>query len=128
MKKLRVTVDGKSYEVQVEELESPGGAPSAVPASPASGSASVAPPPSAAPRPSAPVAAGSGQVVSPLAGRVVAVNCAVGDAVEAGATLITLEAMKMNTFVTASVAGTVKEILTREGDAVEEGRVLVTLG
>jgi len=127
MKKLRVTVDGKAYEVVVEELD--GGAPAASPSpSPVSSSVSAPVAAPAAPRPSAPATAAPGDVTSPLAGRVVAINCAVGDAIEAGATLVTLEAMKMNTFVTAAGAGTVKAIHVKEGDAVEEGQPLVSVG
>jgi len=131
MKKLKVTVDGKAYEVIVEEID--GGAPAAAgapaPAPVSSSSSSVAPPAAAAPKPAAPPAAGGpGQVVSPLSGRVVAINCGVGDAVDSGANIVTLEAMKMNTFVTAPSAGTVKEVLVKEGDAVEEGQVLAVIG
>jgi glutaconyl-CoA/methylmalonyl-CoA decarboxylase subunit gamma len=125
MRKLRVTVDGKPYEVLVEEID--GGAPApAAPVPAAATGASVSAP--VAPAPSAGAAsAGPGEVPSPLAGRVVAINCKVGESVEAGATLITLEAMKMNTFVQAPAAGKVTDILVKEGDGVEEGQPLVKL-
>lgn len=132
MKKLRVTVDGKVYEVIVEELE---GSPS-VPGAPTPqvspqgarlGGAPVAPPAPAASS-SAPASAGPGDVPSPLAGKVVVINCSVGQQVAAGDTLITLEAMKMNTFVQAPSAGTIKAILVKEGDAVQEGQPLVSIG
>jgi glutaconyl-CoA/methylmalonyl-CoA decarboxylase subunit gamma len=127
MRKLRVTVDGKAYEVVVEELDAGGSAqpaPAMAAASASVGSSVSAP---AAAAPSATASGGPGDVPSPLAGRVVTINVAVGDAVEEGATLVTLEAMKMNTFVTAPVAGTVKAILIKEGDGVEEGQPLVTV-
>lgn len=129
MKKLRVTVDGKAFEVMVETLDEqgqPSPAPSAAPVQQFQ-QTSVAPPPASAARPSAPVAAGAGSVTSPLAGRIVSVDCAVGQKVAAGAQLVTVEAMKMNTFVYAQADGTVAAVSVSPGDAVEEGQVLVTL-
>jgi glutaconyl-CoA/methylmalonyl-CoA decarboxylase subunit gamma len=125
MRKLRVTVDGKPYEVVVEEMDGAAPAP-AGPVPAAATGASVSAP--VAPAPSAGAAsAGPGEVPSPLAGRVVSINCKVGESVEAGATLITLEAMKMNTFVQAPAAGKVEAVLVKEGDGVEEGQPLVKL-
>jgi biotin carboxyl carrier protein len=66
-------------------------------------------------------------VTSPLAGRVVSVDCQIGQKVASGAQLVTVEAMKMNTFVYAQVDGTVATIVVNPGDAVDEGQVLVTL-
>ena len=127
MKKLRVTVDGKAFEVVVESLDEPGtSAPLAAPP-PALHQTSVAPPSASAPKPSASPAAGAGSVTSPLAGRVVSIDCQVGQKVAPGAQLATVEAMKMNTFVYAESAGTVASIHAGPGDAVEEGQVLVTL-
>lgn len=129
MKKLRVTVEGKTFEVVVEALDDQGKpAPfqQAAPA-PAFQQSSVAPPPASAPKPAAPAAAGAGAVTSPLAGRIVSVDCQVGQKVASGAQLVTVEAMKMNTFVYAASDGTVATIAVAPGDAVEEGQVLVTL-
>lgn len=130
MRKLRVTVEGKAYEVLVEELDagsalSSAPARSAGPGAPQPAGAQISAPEVSAAAPA--TAAGPGDVPSPLAGRVVAVNCSAGDVVETGTTLITLEAMKMNTFVQAPSGGTVKAVLVKEGDAVEEGQSLVTL-
>ena len=72
-------------------------------------------------------AVAAGDVPSPLAGKVVSIDVKLGQQVEANAQLLTLEAMKMNTYVFAPAAGTVKEILVHPGDAVEEGRVLVKM-
>jgi biotin carboxyl carrier protein len=127
MKKLKVTVDGKVYDVVVEELDG-GTAPAPV----VSGSAVA---PTAAPLPVAPAspvptpaaAAAPGDITSPLSGKVVTIQCAVGASFEAGASLIILEAMKMNTFVTAQASGVVKAIFVKEGDSVEEGQVLVSV-
>ena len=85
----------------------------------------VAAPASARP---AAAAAPAGAVPSPLAGKVVSIDVKVGQAVVEGAQLLTLEAMKMNTFVYAPKAGTVSAVHVNAGDAVEEGAALVTLG
>jgi biotin carboxyl carrier protein len=78
-------------------------------------------------REAAAVSIASGEVPSPLAGKVVAVDVKVGQTVEANAQLLTLEAMKMNTYVFAPAAGTVEAILVQPGDAVEEGQGLVRI-
>ena len=124
MKKLRVTVDGKAYDVQVEILDE-GEAPAAVhPAhvEPAHVSAPAASTPAATASAAAP-----GDVPSPLAGKVVSIDVQAGQKVEAGAQLLTLEAMKMNTYVFAPAAGTVKEVLVAPGDAVNEGQALIKM-
>ncbi len=123
MKKLRVTVDGKAYDVVVEILDE-GGAPDPI------RPAHVEPAHVSAPPVSAPAASGAaapGDVPSPLAGKVVSIDVKPGQQVAAGAQLLTLEAMKMNTYVFASAAGTVKEVLVAPGDAVAEGQALVRI-
>jgi biotin carboxyl carrier protein len=123
MRKLRITVDGKVFDVQVESLDEPASAPAAGRPPVQLGSAPASAPSSA---PSAP-SAGPGDVVSPLAGRVVSIDCKVGDKVEVGAQLVTIEAMKMNTFVNSQSSGTVSAILVAAGDSVEEGQPLVSI-
>lgn len=124
MKKLRITIEGKTYEVEVEILDEGLPAPTSASAPVASASVGV---PTPAPTPSAPSPAGPGIVASPLAGRVVTIDAKVGKPVSAGDQLMVLEAMKMNTFITAQQSGTIAEILVAEGDAVEEGQALVRL-
>ncbi|HPY31504.1 MAG TPA: biotin/lipoyl-binding protein [Verrucomicrobiota bacterium] len=128
IKKLRVSVDGKSYDVTVElPDESPAIAPPPPMASPVA-SAPVASPAAAAP-PAAPAAApvGDNDIPSPLSGRVTAINVQSGQAVKEGEHLLTLEAMKMNTFITAPRDGVVKEIRVAIGSVVDEGQALVVL-
>ncbi len=133
MKKLRITIEGKTYEVLVEVLDQD--APVAAPpgavslSSAASTSAAPAAPPMA-PKPAAAAApvAGTGDVVSPLAGKIVSIDVKVGQTVEEGAQVATIEAMKMNTYIYAPKAGRVQEVLVSAGDAVEEGVALLRLG
>lgn len=128
MKKLRITVDGHTYDVTVESLDESTPHPTAHPPTPAS--AHVAPPTTSAappPAPAASSAAAAGAVVSPLAGRVTSIDCKQGQRVEAGANLITVEAMKMFMAVTAPSTGSITSVLVNVGDAVEEGQVLLTL-
>lgn len=141
IKKLRVTVDGTSYDVTVEvpddatSAAAPAPAPSApAPAAPAPApKAAAAPAPAPAPAPaaapSAPAvkASSPGDVASPLTGRVTAVVAAPGQDVKEGDHLLTLEAMKMNTFVFAPKAGKVSEIRVAVGDAVEENQLLARI-
>jgi len=125
IKKLRVSVNGKQYDVTVEMADE------APPAPGAAVSAPVAPAVVSAPTPPPAVAraasSGPGDVPSPLAGRVTAVVVQVGQAVKEGDHLLTLEALKMNTFVYAPRAGTVKDVKVTVGAGVEEGQPLVTI-
>lgn len=138
IKKLKVTVDGQSYDVTVEMPDdnvgfTPAPAPAvaapALPPSPAATAPAPAPTPAPAPAPAASSGgpAGPGDVPSPLAGRVIAVNVTAGQAVKEGDHLVTLEAMKMNTFVMAPKSGKVSAVKTAVGDAVEEGQALVSI-
>lgn len=134
MKKLRITVEGKVYEVEVEVLGSSNAAPAApaavAPATPAPvAAAPVAPAPAPAPKAAAPAptAAGAGDVACPLAATVVAVNVKEGQTVKAGDLLVTLEAMKMSTPINSDRAGTVSKIYVAAGQSVQEGQPLVAI-
>ena len=67
-------------------------------------------------------------VAAHITGTVWKIECKVGQAVNAGDTLVILESMKMEMPVEATEGGTVKEIRCREAQAVNEGDVLVVLG
>lgn len=129
MNKLRITVDGRPYEVTVEIIEEATSGPSTPAVTPPAASAALASVSAPVSAHAAPVVAGADKdaVLAPLAGKVVSVDCKPGQQVEAGAQLLTLEAMKMNTFINAPSAGVVTSILVNAGDAVEDGQVLVTL-
>ena len=84
-------------------------------------------PPPPLPRRAHAAAEGATAVTAPLAGTIAAVRVAVGDVVEVGQLLATLEAMKMEHRITATDAGTVASVAVGSGDVVREGDVLVEL-
>lgn len=115
MKNYRITVNGTSYDVTVEEL-SGGAAPAAAPVA-----APVAAPAPAAPAPSkaAPAGgAGSIKVSSPMPGKILAVKANVGDSVKKGQVILILEAMKMENEVVAPEDGTIASIDVTVGASV----------
>jgi methylmalonyl-CoA carboxyltransferase 1.3S subunit len=127
--KLAITVDGKTYEVDVEVVEDDRGpanpgyvsyqaAPTRVPSAP------LAPPPLAAAPPAANVAEDK-VCRSPVAGIVVRVTAQEGQQIQANDPLLVLEAMKMETSITSPVAAKVKAINAKVGEGVQVGQILV---
>lgn len=130
-KKFRITVEGKQYIVAVEDITT-GGTQGIYPEP---GSMNIAPQPTApvptAPAPAAsasPAAAGPGDEVAPLGGVVQTVHVSVGQVVNEGDKLISLEAMKMVTHVVARRGGKVTSIAVKPGDPVDAGQVLLSIG
>lgn len=129
--KLNVTVDGKSYEVDVEVQDDDHGRALGgyIPPHPPTSSVVVpsAPLAIAPPGARAPAAGVDDTRVchSPIAGIVIKINTQIGQQLQANDLLMVLEAMKMETNVTAPVAGKVKDIYVRPGDGVTVGQVLV---
>src|SRR5690606_5291607 len=76
----------------------------------------------------APLPAGQMAVGAPVPGNVWKINVAAGDRVEAGASLVVLESMKMEIPAQATVAGTVVEVRCAEGRPVQAGDPLVEIG
>lgn len=126
MKNYRITVNGTSYDVSVEEL-SGGAAPVAAPVA----AAPVAAPAAAPAAPAAPAqaagGAGSIKVSSPMPGKILAVKANVGDSVKKGQVILILEAMKMENEVVAPEDGTIASIDVTVGASVESGDTLATL-
>ena len=100
MKRFNITVNGKAYDVAVEELDS-----------------------SAAPVASAPVSA-----PVQAAGTVLDVKVNVGDTVSKGQVIMILEAMKMENDIVASCDGKITSVLAKKGDTVNSGDALATIG
>lgn len=126
--KLKLTIDGKVYEVDVDVSQPETPQPGYVP--PAGQTRLPAAPVGAAPAPAA--AAPSGPPVdenkvcrSPISGVVVRVPAQVGQAIQANDVLLVLEAMKMETVITSPVAGKVAKVNVNVGDPVKGGQILV---
>ncbi|MGB2628634.1 MAG: biotin/lipoyl-containing protein [Candidatus Acidiferrum sp.] len=124
--KLKVTVDGRVYEVEVEVAPEPApvlpkfmvqSAAAAVPAGTVPGG----------------IATGGAEegldearlCRSPISGIVVKSNVRLGQTIEPGDLLFVLEAMKMETEVTAPIAGKVAEVKVNKGDSVKSGQVVL---
>ena len=118
MKNYTITVNGKSYEVTVEER---GGASAPV----TTASAPVAPAVKAAPASNG--SEGRVKVVAPMSGKILGVKVSVGQAVKKGEVVAVLEAMKMENDIVALEAGTIASINVNVGDSVETNQTLVTI-
>ena len=132
--KYKVTLNGRTYEVEVEagqamllsEYEAvapaapaPAAAPAAAPSAPAAAPAAAA----------APAVTGAGEpVTAPMPGTILKVNVTQGQAVKAGTVLCILEAMKMENEIMTSKDGTVTQVLVSKGSAVDTGAPLVVIG
>lgn len=123
MRKFNISVNGKTYEVDVEEI---GGVQTSAPVS-APAPKAATPAPKSAPAPKAAPAAGAKQVTAPMPGTIVSVKVNVGDKVEAGTLVAVLEAMKMENEIFAGVDGTVAGISVSAGDSVNSGDVIVSV-
>ncbi|MGN1081305.1 MAG: biotin/lipoyl-containing protein [Acutalibacteraceae bacterium] len=122
MKNLKITVNGKTYDVQVEEVGETTSA-AAVPAS-----TPAAAPVTAAPAAPAPAAQSDGETVdAPMPGTVLDIKVKAGDSVKKGDCLLVMEAMKMETEIFAPKDCTVTSVLVNKGDAVESGKQLVAV-
>ena len=119
MKRYNISVNGKTYDVAVEEIGAGAPAPVAV----------SAPVPAAAPAPAAPAATVTGgtQIKAPMPGNILDVKVKVGDTVKNGTPLVILEAMKMENDVVSSVDGTVASINVKKGDSVESGSLIAVI-
>lgn len=127
MRKFNITVNGKTYEVDVEEVgavstAAPVTAPVAAPAQ----AAAPAVAPKAAPAPAA-APAGATKVVAPMPGTIVSVKVNTGDKVTKDTVVAVLEAMKMENEIFAGVDGTVASINTSNGASVNTGDVIAAI-
>lgn len=130
MKRFSVTVNGKAYDVAVEEITGAAPAPVAAAPAPVAAAPAPAPAPAAAPAPApaaAPVAGAGEKVQAPMPGTILDIKVAVGDTVSRGQTVVILEAMKMENDIVASCDGKITSILVSKGDTVNSDDVLVTI-
>lgn len=133
MRKFNVTVDGVSYEVEVEEI---GGAVMQTPVqvAPVSAPVQVAPAPVKSAPAQKPVAtpapkavAGGSPVKSPMPGNIMKLLVSEGASVTKGQPILVLEAMKMENDIVADKDGVVS-FAVKAGDTVETGATLATIG
>ncbi len=121
MKRFNITVNGKAYDVAVEEID-----------------ASAAPVQTSAPAPKAaapvqqnttPVVAASGEkVTAPMPGTILDIKVNVGDSVSKGQVLMILEAMKMENDIVAPCDGKITSVTASKGATVNSGDALATIG
>ena len=142
-----ITINSKSYEVEVEKGEArvlsvaaatenvtyiaPAPAPVAVAQEAAPVAAPVAAAPVAAPVAAPAVAskpAGGDTINSPMPGTIISIQKRVGDHVRSGDVVLILEAMKMENEIVAMSEGTITHILTSKGAVVSTGDPLITIG
>ncbi len=121
MKKLKVTVNGTVYDVEVEEADV-----SSAPAAPASAPV-PAPAPAPAPKAAEKALAGSETIESPMPGTIVDVRVAAGQSVKKDDVLLVLEAMKMENEIMSPRDAEVAAVLVAKGDGVQAGTPLVSL-
>ena len=117
-RRFKVTVDGETFTVEVEEIGAPRvGRPSSTPLT------------ATAPRRAAGAGgeAVEGLILAPLPGVVSEVRVAVGDRVDPGSVVLVLEAMKMENEVYAPAGGVVEEIYVEPGRQVGRGDRLVLI-
>lgn len=129
--KYKVTLNGKTYEVEVEhgkatlldEYEALAPAPAAAVSAPAE-----AAPVQSAPAAPAPVKIADGETISaPMPGNIIRVDVKEGDKVKSGQVLVILEAMKMENEIIATKDGTVAQVVTSKGAVVETGSPLIVI-
>jgi methylmalonyl-CoA carboxyltransferase small subunit len=128
--KLQIAIDGKTYEAEVEVLEDDAQPRqqnygtyqplhATVPSHPVAAGAQ-------SPTPATEESAGDDKLCrSPVTGIVIKVNVEPGQAVQANDLIMVLEAMKMETNVTAHCAGTVKNVRVEQGGSVKLNQVVV---
>lgn len=129
LRHLKITVEGKVYDVVVEDVTEDAGStfyqpPSSMPRPAAAPSAPAAPAPAAAP---GAAAGGPDDKGAPLAGVIVDVSVSVGQQVKTGDKLAVIEAMKMKTVVSAHKDGKITNVPVKVGDAVESGQTIATI-
>lgn len=117
MKRFNITVNGKAYDVAVEEIDVSSATPAPAAAAPAS-----------TPSPAAQTVGEGEKVTAPMPGTILDVKVAVGDSVSKGQVIMILEAMKMENDIVASCDGKITSILATKGATVNSGDALATIG
>ena len=117
-RKFKIKIDGKVFEAEVEEI----GGETAVAARPTV--AKTAP----APQTPLPQSGSGNSVVAPMPGKIISIKVSKGQQVNAGDTVLILEAMKMEQEIKSSISGTVSDIPVAKDETVKKDQPLVVLG
>ena len=135
--KYKVTLNGRTYEVEVEagkamcvaeyEAYAPTSAPIVAVAAPAAAPVAAAAP-AAAPAAGGVTVTGGESVKAPMPGNILKVNVKVGQSVKEGDLLCVLEAMKMENEIYAPCGGVVTAVPVSKGSTVDTGALLVAIG
>ena len=125
MKKYNIKVNGKSYEVEVDEIGGTNSTPVSAPVITKVDAPVSKPKVVDTPVVSAPV---SGAINAPMPGTVLDIKVKEGQSVKAGDILIILEAMKMENEIVAPSDGVVNKIHTDKGATVSTGDPIISLG
>ncbi|MEI0446258.1 biotin/lipoyl-containing protein [Brachyspira intermedia] len=129
-KQYKITVNGKTYDVSVEEIRPVASNKTvstivSTPVNTQKPAAAPAPKPAAAP--AVPIDENAISVKATMPGTIVSFSVAVGDKVQEGQVVATLEAMKMENEITAPASGEVKSIHVEKGSSVVEGQVILQI-
>ncbi|MDD4413888.1 MAG: biotin/lipoyl-binding protein [Oscillospiraceae bacterium] len=137
MKKFNITVNGQTYDVQVEEVgSSPSPVAPIVQAAPIPAVTPAAPTahaPAAAPAPATPdkvtptATAGTEELNSPMPGTIVNILVKPGDNVSKGDVILVLEAMKMENEIMSPRDAVVAGVHVNKGESVDSGKLLISL-
>ena len=122
MKKFQVTVNGNTYEVDVEELHDGQTVSTPVSSAPAP-KKTMAP----APKKASTGSVGATKVTAPMPGKIVDIKVTEGQSVKEGDVVVVLEAMKMENEIVAPKNGTVASVNVVKGGMVESGDILVSI-
>jgi biotin carboxyl carrier protein len=128
--KYKVTLNSKTYEVEVEAGEAMlvDEYEAYAPAAPAPAAPAAAPVAAAPAAPSAPAVTAAGETVtSPMPGNILDVKVSQGAAVKAGDVVMILEAMKMENEIVAPTDGTIAQIVVSKGATVDTGAPLFVI-
>ncbi len=109
MKLYKITVNGKSYEVEVESISEK--------------KSDII-----APKPEIPTNEKTTQVLAPMQGAITKLNIKVGSIVKKGDVLMILEAMKLENDILCPVDGYVRQLLIKENDTVELNQLMLVIG
>ncbi|NLM37936.1 MAG: biotin/lipoyl-binding protein [Firmicutes bacterium] len=128
MQYFKVTVNGKVYEVSVEEVaQGNAGAAAAPSAGPIAPTPSAQTPAPAVAQASPAMGAGEKPLPAPLGGTILQINVQPGDKVKKGQVLLTMEALKMENEIVAPEDATIGQIFVKPKDAVNTGDPLLSL-